>query len=463
MTLNIEKQDLAERQVQLTVEVPGEQMQGAMRSAARRLSNRTRIPGFRPGKAPYEMVVRKLGEEAVFDEALDHLGQDVYREALQQSDIEPYAPGSLEELVTREPLVLRYVIPLEPEVELADYANLRLPFEPEAVTDDALERFLEDLRQRQALMEPVSRPAAMGDVVDLKLSATVQASETDPESTLLDEQQVPLLLADDTDWPFKGVAAELEGLSTDEERTLQHTFPEDYPNESLRSRQAVFQLRCLQVRSRTVPEWSDDLARSLGDFSDLLDLRVKARQSLQEQARQAAEREYAQRVVEQIVGQSTVTFPPVLLREEQDSMLRELERRLRGQNLSLEDYLRIEHKTLDELRAEIAPDASLRVRRALVIGRVIRTEGLSVSGEEIHKHIDEIVATFEDPAGQLRQAFESPAGRQRIATDLLYDKAVERLVTIAKGEAATESPEAAEAADTPLPPQAGQDSQEVSA
>jgi len=434
MTLNIEKQDLAERQIELTVKVPEERLQGAMRSAARRLSDRTKIPGFRPGKAPFEMVVRKVGEEAVFDEALDQLGQEVYREALEQSEIEPYAPGSLEELVTREPLVLRYVIPLEPEVELGDYAGLRVPFESEAVTDEALEAFLEDLRQRRALMEPVDRPAAMSDVVELKLRGTVQATEADPESTLLDEQQVPLLLAEDTDWPFKGVASELVGISADEDRTLQHTFPEDYPNESLRSRAAEFQVHCLQVRSRTVPEWSDDFAQSLGDFTDLLDLRLKARESLQEQARAAAEREYAQQVVEQLVDQANVSFPPVLLREEQDSMLRELERRLRSQNLSLEDYLRIEHKSLEDLRTEIAPDAGRRVRRALVIGRVIRREGLRVSDEEIHHHIDEILASFEDPGGKLRQAFEAPAGHQRIATDLLYDKAVERLVAIAKGE-----------------------------
>ncbi|MCJ7511494.1 MAG: trigger factor [Anaerolineales bacterium] len=441
--MNIEKQDLAECQMQLTVEVPQERVQGAMRSAARRLSDRTRIPGFRPGKAPYELVVRKVGEEAVFDEALDHLGQDIYREALQQSEVEAYAPGALEELVTREPLVLRYVIPLEPEVELGDYASLRLPFEAGAVPDEALESFLEELRQRRALMEPVSRPATLGDVVDLKLRATLPATDDAPASTLLDEQEVPLLLADETDWPFKGVAARLEGLTADEERTLQYTFPEDYPNESLRSRQAEFHVRCLQVRSRTVPEWTDDLARSLGEFNDLLDLRVKARESLQEQAHQAAEREYAQRVVEQVVDQANVKFPPVLLREEQDSMLSELERRLRSQNLSLEDYLRIEHKSLDELRAEIAPDAGRRVRRALVIGRVIRQEGLTLSDEEIHKHIDQVVSSFEDPAGKLRQAFESPSGHQRIATDLLYDRAVERLVAIAKGEAPQSEPSAA--------------------
>ncbi len=434
MSLNIEKQGLEDCQVQLTVEVPGDRLQSAMRVAARRLSDRTRIPGFRPGKAPYEMVVRKVGEEAVFDEALDQLGQDVYREALRESQIEPYAPGSLEELVSREPLVLRYVVPLDPEVEIGDYRSLRLTFEPESVSDESLDAFLEELRQRQALIEPVSRPAQMGDVVDLKVRASLRPGEGETLSTLLDEQEVPLLLADETDWPFKGVAPLLEAISADEQRNLLHAFPQDYPNESLRGREAEFDVRCLQVRSRTLPEWTDDFARSLGEFSDLLDLRVKARQSLQAQAKQATEREYAQRVVEQVVEAATVKFPPVLLREEEDSMLRDLERRLRSQNLSLDDYLRIERKTVDELRAEIAPDAARRVRRALVIGRVIRQEGLAVSDEEIHKHIEDFVSSIEDPSGNLRQAFETPAGHQRIATDLLYDKGVDRLVSYAKGE-----------------------------
>jgi trigger factor len=146
----------------------------------------------------------------------------------------------------------------------------------------------------------------------------------------------------------------------------------------------------------------------------------------------------------------------VLLREEQDSMLRELERRLRSQNLSLEDYLRIEHKSLDDLRAQIAPDAGRRVRRALVMGQVIRREGLTVSDEEIHHQIDMILAGFEDPGGKLRQAFEAPAGHQRIATDLLYDKAVERLVAIARGEGTQVSRES-----TPPAADAEQASQEA--
>jgi len=179
MTLNIEKHDLAECQVQLTVEVPGDRIQGAMRSAARRLSNKTRIPGFRPGKAPYDMVVRKVGEEAVFDEALDNLGQDIYREALQQSEIEPYAPGSLEELVTRDPLVLRYVIPLEPEVELGDYAGL-------AQTLSArIDRLADRSEAAAAALERLARH--LDDKVD-PLSASATAALGQTERTLATAQ-----------------------------------------------------------------------------------------------------------------------------------------------------------------------------------------------------------------------------------------------------------------------------------
>ncbi len=112
--MKIEKQDLEDRQVQLTVEVSDEQVDAAMQSAARRMSGRTKIAGFRPGKAPYKLVLQRYGEEAIFEEALDNLGQEVYRRALEESTLEPFAPGALNEVVSRQPLTLRYTVPLVP-------------------------------------------------------------------------------------------------------------------------------------------------------------------------------------------------------------------------------------------------------------------------------------------------------------------------------------------------------------
>jgi trigger factor len=434
--LKIETEDLAERQVQLTVEVPDDAIEAAMHRAARHLSRHAKIAGFRPGKAPYEIILQRYGEEAVFEEALDALGQDVYRQALEDSALDPVAPGSLDDVVSRKPLVLRYTVPLTPEIDLGTYRDLRLGFERPHVTDEAVEELLESLRQQQALIEPAERPAEMSDVVVLDARGSLRPSEPDGETgVLMDEKGISLLLADTTDFPFPGVSSHLVGRAAGESLDADFTFPDDYPNESLRGRSADFHFEIQAVKSRLVPEWSDDLARTLGDFGDLLDLRAKVRSSLEERSLAQAEDEYAEKAIQAVVDGARVEYPPVLLRQEVDDTLADLDRRLKEQRLTLADYLRIEKKSDDDIRAEFEPQARRRLTRALVLGRVVEAEGLEVGDEEIDAALDRLSASLSDQGAQVRRALDQPAGRRRIALDLLTDKAVARLVQIARGEA----------------------------
>lgn len=432
--MKVEAQDKEDRQVELTVEVPGDRLETAMHMAARALSKQTRIAGFRPGKAPYEVILRRFGEDAVFEEALETLGQEAYRQAIEQASLEPYAPGSLDEVVTREPLVLRYTVPLAPEVKLGKYKKLRLPFEAPEVKDQAVDALMEELRHSQALIEPADRPAEMGDVVLLDMTGRLRNPPEDEDAMLLNRNGVSVLVSEDTDWPFAGIAQHLLGLEAGQEKQILHTFPEDYANESLRSQEADFQLTCLEVKSRLVPEWTDDLARSVGEFEDLLDLRIKVRQRLQEEAEKKAEAEYAERVVSAHVEQAKVSHPPLLLEHELDEMLRDMDRRLRAQNLTLEDYLKIENRTLQDLRSELEPRGKERVERALVLTELVKVEELEVSDEELQAEIDRLITPFGDEAEKVRQAFDSPAGRRRVSMDLLAEKGVKRLTALARGE-----------------------------
>jgi trigger factor len=441
--LKIETQDLENRQVEITVEIPDESLQTAMRSAARRLSRNTRISGFRPGKAPYQVIVNKLGEDAVFEEALDSLGQEIYRQALDQSDLQPYAPGSLDEVVSREPLVLRYTVPLPPEVELGEYQAVRLTFDEVEVTDEAVDEMMEELRQSRALIEPADRPAQLNDVVVLDLRGELREPQENENPVLLDRKGMELILSEEMDWPIPGMSEHLIGLKAGDERAVAHTFDEDYANEKLRNLIADFHLVCQEVKSRIVPKWTDDLARSMGDFEDLLDLRMKVREGLLESAQREADAEYAQRVLDTVVEGATVSYPPILLTEEIDEMLADLRRRLAGQKLTLEDYLTIEKKSIEELRTELEPQAQERLTRALTLGKVVEAEELDVDDEEVTAKIDRMVEPYEERSDQLRKAFDHPQGRRRIALDLLTDKAMKRLVAVAKGEAdlAEEIPE----------------------
>ena len=432
--MKIETENLDDRQVQLTVELDDDRLDRAMQSAAKRLGRNSKIAGFRPGKAPYDVLLRKFGEDVIFDEALESLVQELYREALEKSEIDPFAPGVLEDVVNREPLTLRYTVPLAPEVDLGAYKEIRMSYEEPEIDDDAVDQVMENLRERQALIEPVERPAATGDVVVIDIHSALMKDEEEGDQTLLDDKGVSILVDEKTNWPIPGISEYLIGIEAGDEKSFEYTFPEDYANESMRGENATFVIKCLEVKSRFVPEWTDELAKSIGDYESLLDLRIGVRKDLTDEAIQQAETNHGRAVVDKLVEGATVNYPPILLQQELSDMVNELEDRLRMQRLSLEDYFKIEGKTEEELVKEFEPVAIERVRRGLVLSELVSVENIDVDDAEIDSEIERFLERFEDKSDRTRNLFNTPDSRRRISLDLLSDKAIKRLIAIAAGE-----------------------------
>jgi trigger factor len=325
-------------------------------------------------------------------------------------------------------------VPLAPEVDLGAYRKVRVKYEPPEVSDEALEATMEDLRKRQALIEPAERPVQMSDVAVIDIEGNLDEPEEEETTLVLKESGISLLVEEDTDWPFPGIADELVGIEAGETRTLTHTFGEKYPAEELRGRAATFEVTCQEVKSRFVPEWSDDLAQAVGDYESLLDLRIKARESLTESAERETEAEYADKVLEEVGEGAEVTYPPLLADQEVDDLLHDIVHRLEAQNLTLEDYFQAENKTEAEVREELRPRAEERIRRALVLGKVVEDEELEVGEEEISGRIQRLANSIQDPEGNVLKALDTPRSRRRIENDLLFERAIDRLVSIAKGE-----------------------------
>lgn len=454
--MKIDQQPLDTCEVQLTVEVDDEQVLAAKRAAARRLSQKYRIPGFRKGKAPYEIVLRTLGESVVWEEALDDLGQTVYQAALDETQIDPYAPGSLVDAKV-DPVVFKFNVPLAPEVDLGNYRAARLSYTEPHVTEEAVNDAVEHLRERQAVLEPVERPAQLEDVITVEIRGIVKmpkeggaakaperGSTAEPESDplagefvdefLIDDKNAEVLLDSKLDWPMPGFAEKLVGMAVGDERHIEMAFPDDYANESLRGRMAHFDVKCAAVKSRTLPELDDELAKSLGDFESVADMRLKVRDSLERRARQQKEDAYAKAAVDMVVAGATIKFPPILLSREIDEMTEDLDRRLREQRLTLNDYLKINHLTPEQWRENLQPHAGERLRRSLVLGKIVELENIEVSDDEIDENIETMLAPFGENAGRLREALVSEAGKRSVRFDLLTKKAVKRIVAIAKGE-----------------------------
>ncbi len=245
------------------------------------------------------------------------------------------------------------------------------------------------------------------------------------------------MVDEEYDWPVPGIAGYLEELEVGQEKSFEHTFPEDYSNEDMRGKTADFHLTVVEVKSRFVPEWSDDLAKNVGDFDDLLSLRVQIRKNLEAEAERQNKAAYSTEVMDALVEGSQVNYPPLLLKNEIQDMVRELEQRLRTQNLSLADYLTIEGKTEEDLQKEFEPQATERLRRSLALGKVVELEEIEVDESDIDAEIDRLISSFESDSDKesARKVFDNPVGRQRIKLDHISDKAIERLMSIAKGEA----------------------------
>jgi trigger factor len=456
--LKIEQETLDTCEAKLTVELEAAQVEEAKRKAARKLAQRYAIPGFRKGKAPYEIILRTVGEGAVLEAAMEALSQDVYKQALDELDLDPVGPGQMIDAKI-DPAVFTYTVPLRPEVDLGNYREVRLGYTPPDVTEEALTDAMEHMREHEAVLEPVERPAQPGDVVTLDVSGRVlpeppaAEEEADPaaepapggseaetpapaepvETFLMDDKDVDVLLDPKLNWPAPGFAEKLDGIQADEARQIELTFPDDYANESLRGKQARFEVKCKGVKSRTLPAWDDELSKTLGHES-LADMRVKVQDSLLTQAQRRVEEEYTKSVVDIVVSGSTVKYPPYLFDRELEEMTEDLDRRLREQNITLEDYKRITKRTDEQIREELEPSARERLRRSLVLGKVIETEGITVPEEEVSDRIESIASIFGKDANRYRKMMSSDTARRSVRYDLLSDRAVQRLVAIAKGE-----------------------------
>ena len=485
--MKIEKENLEETcEVKLTVEVDPEQIEAAKRIAARKIAQKHNVPGFRKGKAPYEIVLRTFGDGAVLEEALDDLGQKAYEQALKESEIDPVAPGALIDF-KKDPITFIYNVPLRPEIDLGEYRNVRLGFTEPEITDQALEDTMERLRETQAILEPVERAAQLSDVVTVDVSGVAKpiaiegevvadsqpeaSAEAQPESTeekteteaeektgdefLMDDKGVDVLLDAKLNWPVPGFADQLVGIAIDEERHVEIPFPADYDNESLRGQIGHFDLKCTAIKSRTLPEWDDELAKSLGDYESIADMRTKVRQALVDVANKRHLDEYSKSVIDIMVAGSKVKFPPVLLSNEVHDMMRDLDMRLREQRMTLDDYMRMTGVTHDKMHEEFEPPARERLRRSLVLGKIIKAEKIEVTDDAVKDRIEVMLISLgESPDKKIKELIKSENMRRSVRYDLLTEKAVQRAVAIAKGEAAsaleTASPEstpsAAEAA-----------------
>ncbi len=415
-------------EVAVTIEVSDETFQDQMQRAARRLAGQVRIPGYRKGKAPYNAILRLYGEDVIFEEMLDDFLEGAYREALDEADIEPYAPGRLVD-VQRNPLTLKLEVPLPPEVDLGDYRKLRKKLPKARVSNETVDEALERLRKEQATWEPVERPVKEEDMVSVTFTGDVEGQRVFEE-----KEDFPLIVGKPYGEPLPGFTAKLVGASVGDELDFTLAFPADDPREEFAGKECSFHVRVETVRALDVPPLDDDLAKMVGDYDDLKALRASVREMVREEENRRRRDELADEMLDMVVEQSSVRYPPIALEDELDGMLEDMERRLKSQGQDLDTYLSLSGQTPEEFRDSLRSRAEQNLHRSLVLSQIVQQEQIEVSSEEWEEEYQRIANRYVQ-AGVSADLLDSKELRFRVYVDLKTRKAMERLVEIAIGQA----------------------------
>ena len=430
--LAVSRETLPGSQVALTIEVSADEVEAAFERVIRRLSQKVKIQGFRPGKAPRAVVEARLGLPAIREEVIEELVPQVVSRALTESGLDPIDRPQVDliEFERGKPGRFTATVSVMPEVLLADLGQVRLEKPRTEVTDEMVDRRVGELLETQASLEPVERPVQEGDVIvaDLDVSAdgveVPSAARKAMEVEVRDGVLIPEL------------TAAVIGKSADEVAEAEVQMPADTADAELANKLATLRLTVRGVKQKNVPPLNDRVAETIsnGEQKTALELKIAVRRDLEEQARRLDDLNHEQQVLKAVVEGSKVEIPATLVDHEVSHQLEDLEQRIQRQGLRLDRYFAYSGTTAQEWAAKARPDAESRLKVDLVLDAATRKLGLNPTTEEVYAYLLSEAAKDDELKGEVDKLTQNKTAVEYFRHRLTRLKTLAELVRIASGE-----------------------------
>ncbi len=418
-------------QALLTIEMEPTEVEKSLEESYHRLVKKTRIPGFRKGKAPRLVLESYIGKESLLEDALNNLLPDTYAKAVKEQEIKAFAQPHIE-ITQTDPLIFKVTVPLTPEIKLGDYHSIQVtPKEVAEVTDNEVNATLEQIRHQHATWEPVERQVNLADLVILDIESHIE------DKPFINQKGAQYQVLPDSSYPVPGFAEQLVGMKKEEEKEFKLQFPADYPKDELAGKEPLFKVRLAEIKQEILPELNDELVRGIDpDLKTLDSLREQVATVLRLEAERKARVDFEERVIDAVVDITQVDFPPILVEMEIDRLINQRLQRWQMSREGLDEYLGRINKTEKELREELHPLAVKRATQSLVLGRVAEEERIEVSDSEIDTEIENMTKGKAENRDELQKYLNTPQSRESIKLFLITRKTIQQLAEIAKGSAA---------------------------
>lgn len=428
MTLQIRSEPTGKDQVKLTVEVPEDRLEPSLGAAYRRWAQEIKMPGFRKGKVPRQLIDARVGPEIIREEALREALPDIYREALRTEDIEAIAPPEIE--VTRfevgEPIVFEATVDLRPEVKLPDLSAITIEAPPAEPTELEIDEQLDRLRDHFAELEPVGREARRGDhvLIDIKGTQHDQPVEGMSAPDLLYE-------VGSRTGPPK-LDAELEGTRPGEILRFTdsvHVHREDEPaHDHSHVEDVSFTVLVKEVKAKKLPDLDDEFAKTVGEFDTLEELRADVKERFREVKRQAVEEEIRSRALTALVDAAALDPSEKLVEAEFHHRLEHVNEDLKRAGLTLADYAERTGSTELEIRSDMRRQAARSVEAELLLEQVAREQKIEVTDEDVGLEIAYAAARAGREPKEIADEIVKSGQLSALASDILRRKALDHVV-----------------------------------
>jgi trigger factor len=421
--------ELPESRVRVEAEVPAEEVERRVQSAAKQVGRQLKIPGFRKGKVPPPVVIRRVGREALLEDAVRDGLSRWYVDAIDAAGVEPVGDPSLDlgDLPAEgEPLQFSIEVGVRPAAKLGEYKGLEVGRREPDVPDELVDRELEGLRERLATLETVDEPAGTGDFVLVDFAGSVDGEEF-AGGNARDE-----LIEIGGGRLVEGFEDQLEGARAGDERTVSITFPDDYGAEELRGNTAEFAVTVKEVKRKNLPEVDNEFAVDAAGFDSLQELRDDLRDRLRERDEQQIAAEFREAVLDAAAAEATIDVPDSLVYARAHELYHQMVHSLEHQGISEENYLRIAGKTHDELVEEGKPEAERALRREAVLAAVVDAEDIQPDTEDLEEALGPAAEREKTSPTKLLERLRSAGREAALSRDVAARRALDLLAEEAK-------------------------------
>lgn len=413
----------------LAVETDVEEVERALNHAFGKVVKSVSVPGFRKGKVPRNVFEKRFGVESLYQDALDVLLPEAYKQALKDTEIEPVDTPDIEveQFAKGEPCLFKATVTVKPEVLLGEYKGLEVDLNDYSVTDEDVAKELATMQERQAELfvvedgELQNADHAIIDFEGFKDGVPFPGGKG---------SRYTLEIGSGTFIP--GFEEQLIGMKKEEEREIPVTFPEEYHAEDLAGQPVTFKVVLHEIKRKNLPALDDEFAKDVSEFETLEELKNDIKNKLEEKSQQKAKEELQDKLLEKAAENATIDIPQVMIDHENDRMLQEFEQSLVYQGLTLQMYYQFSGLNEESLREQFMKDAEKRVRISLTLEAIANAENIEVSTEEAEEEVKRLAEIYKQDPKDMLKIIKSQQGIAGLKKDMKIQKAIELLIASSK-------------------------------